>query len=108
VRTHVSLVRTLRSYVELHLLDLIGNMNAFDPKLIEGEDPYGSDDIIEATLCINGQDLTLHIEGSDQDDKTKPNGLLGVRHEQTGGMVRGPIDSSTWASIENFIRFVSK
>jgi hypothetical protein len=67
---------------------------AFRPEGIEGEDPYGKDDVV-----------TLHIESSDRDDPKKARGLLGVRHEETGEIVKGPIDSATWARIETFARF---
>jgi hypothetical protein len=45
----------------------------FRPEGIEGEDPYGKDDVV-----------TLHIESSDRDDPKKARGLLGVRHGPHG------------------------
>ena len=44
----------------------------------------------------------------DQEDVSKPCGLLGVLHEQTGMTVMGPNDATTWARMEAFVRFASK
>jgi hypothetical protein len=107
IKAPVTLIRTLRSYVESHLSDLV-NMNDFAPVVIEGVSPYGSDDAVEATLEINGQRFTLHIESSDADDLAKPNGALGVIHEETSMAVSGPLDASTWARVEALVRLASK
>jgi hypothetical protein len=109
LRTHVALIRTLRSYIEGHLLDLV-DMNQFQPVVGEGADDYGRDDVVEATMTINGQRFVFHIEGSDSsDDETvKPRGLLGVLHQESGMTVKGIIDQETWNRIEQFVRFASK
>jgi hypothetical protein len=75
--THVALIRTLRSYLERHLLDLV-DTNKFEPIVGEGADDYGRDDVVERHNEINAQRFQFHIESSDQDDETKPCGLLGV------------------------------
>jgi hypothetical protein len=64
--------------------------------------------VIEAMIEINGQQFVLHMEGPDVDDTTKPQGLLGVRHQQTGASVKRPIDEATWQRVEQFIRFASR
>ena len=81
VRTHVALIRTLRSYIEQHLLDLV-DMNQFEPVVGEGADYYGRDDVVEATIAINGQRFVFHAEGSDssEEERMNPLGLLGVRN----------------------------
>jgi hypothetical protein len=43
LRAPVTLIRTLRSYVESTLLGLV-DMQTFEPVVVEGDDPYGSDD----------------------------------------------------------------
>ena len=60
LRTSVTLVRALRSYVESHLSDLF-DIDKFDPAILEGDSPYGKDDFVEATLSINGHSLTLPL-----------------------------------------------
>jgi hypothetical protein len=107
LRTSVMLTRTLRSYVENGLRDLV-DMSRFEPFVLEGDDIWGRDDVIEAHLKINGQDFCLHIEGTGEDDPDKPQRLLGVVHEQTGATVKGPLDPKTWQQIEALVRFAAK
>jgi len=104
LRTHVILTRTLRSYIENGLRDLV-DLSTFQPIVLEGESVYGTDDVVEVTVWINDQAFLFHIEP--QDDG-KPQGLLGVEHEQSRVMVTGPTNQETWAKIEAFIRFASK
>jgi len=101
------LTRTLRAYVENGLRDLV-DTSRFEPIVLEGDDVWGRDDVIEAYLKINNQDLCLHIEGTSEVDPDKPQGLLGVVHEQTGATVKGPVDPKTWQQIEALVRFVAK
>jgi hypothetical protein len=35
-------------------------------------------------------------------------GLIGVRDEETGEVVAGPTDPTTWKSVEAFVRFAVK
>ena len=108
VRTHVALIRTLRSYIEQHLLDLV-DMNKFEPIIGDGADDYGRDDVVEAHITISGQRFQFHIEGTERtEDDTKPCGLLGVLHEPTGMTVKGSVDGATWERIEAFVRFATK
>jgi hypothetical protein len=109
VKPHVALIRTLRSYDEQHLSDLV-DMNKFEPTVIDGADDRGRDDIVEAKLAINGQMFVFQIEGSDQSvpESAKPCGALGVVHEQSGMAVTGPLDATTWGRIEALVRFASK
>lgn len=91
VRIHVALIRTLRSYIEGHLFDLV-DMNKFEPIVDEG-----GDDVVEAHIYINGQRFQFHIEGSDQDDETRPCGLLGEwanRHDCEGFERRNHMDEN--------------
>jgi hypothetical protein len=104
LRTHVMLTRTLRSYIENGLRDLV-DLSTFQPIVLEGDDPYGQDDVVEVTVWINDNAFLFHIEPQ---DAGKPQGLLGVEHEQTRMDVTGPATPETWAKIEQFVRFASK
>jgi hypothetical protein len=109
VKPHVALIRTLRSYVEQHLSDLV-DTNKFEPTVIDGADDRGRDDIVEAKLAISGQTFVFQIEGSDQSvpETIMPNGALGVVHEQSGMTVSGPLDAGIWQRIEALVRVASK
>lgn len=64
LRTHVTLIRTLRSYMEGHLYDLF-DIRKFAPVVIERDDDRGSDDVIEAPVTINDQAFVFRIEPTD-------------------------------------------
>jgi hypothetical protein len=108
MRTHVALIRALRSYIEQHLLDLV-DMNKFEPIIGDGAYDRGRDDVVEAHITISGQRFQFHVEGTEQtENDSKPCGLLGVLHEATGMTVKGPVDGATWERIEAFVWFAAK
>jgi hypothetical protein len=107
VRTGPSLERTLKGYIESTMSDLIAP-NTIVCKIIEGENYYGDDDFVEFETKINGRALVFHCEAADDNDPKKTRGLIGVRDEETGEVVAGPTDPTTWNRVEAFVRFAVK
>ena len=107
VRAGPSLARTLKGYIESTMSDLI-SPNTIVCKIIEGENHYGDDAFVEFETKINGRAFVFHCEAADDNDAKKARGLIGVRDEETGEVVAGPTDPTTWKRVDAFVRLAVK
>jgi len=52
--------------------------------------------------------FVFHCEAADDNEPKRGRGLIGGRDRETGDIVAGPTDPTTWKRVEAFARFAVK
>lgn len=85
------------------MLDLIPP-SSIVVEVVQGDSPY----TVEFTTTIDDQSFTFYAEGPSGTNHARALGWLAVRNNKTERVVKGPMDSATWARINAFARFGKK